>query len=351
LDVQWKMASQDDYVSSSLPLYGISNFLDNQTISSTQSATFCNLSPVGCASLQQIGTAYSTELLLFPLASRSLFEYSVPVQQEMRQIFNATDIKARLTLIYEFTRPGPSTFRTLRWPPQGDDDAGPLLTDADVHNLRRTIDDVMGAQCNEANTTVRAASFKTTQNNGVFAIQFPSDSTATQGSVDIAGFKPSDDPDHPENKLDLKFTLQRQWNAESKVCDSWWSVGVADSPLAPSELFVGIASQKQLPTLFAYLQGLGLIGVYTVVVLAVGRAIRPVFSGQAAQVMFIKMEDVTIPYQLVRDIYLARADGELMVEELSYHELIDLYRDPHKLAECTTDRKKHPNTVPKIKSD
>jgi hypothetical protein len=46
-----------------------------------------------------------------------------------------------------------------------------------------------------------------------------------------------------------------------------------------------------------------------------------------------------VPYQLVRDIYLARADGELMVEELSYDELVNLYRDPHLLCTETTRNK------------
>ena len=83
-----------------------------------------------------------------------------------------------------------------------------------------------------------------------------------------------------------------------------------------------------------------MVGIYSVVVLAVGQALKPVFSNLQGHIMFTEMQDTTYPYQLVRDIYLARADGELMVEELSYQELIALYRDPHMLSEMTSHKAK-----------
>eukprot|EP00164_Ancoracysta_twista_P018908 GFYU01033002.1.p1 GENE.GFYU01033002.1~~GFYU01033002.1.p1 ORF type:complete len:317 (-),score=53.85 GFYU01033002.1:67-927(-) len=73
---------------------------------------------------------------------------------------------------------------------------------------------------------------------------------------------------------------------------------------------------------------MGIIGLYVTVVFALGRFLRMVTNNLRLYIMYEDLPSVDELMQLCYDIYSARTDGDLLMEEDLYCELIDLLRSP-----------------------
>jgi len=83
------------------------------------------------------------------------------------------------------------------------------------------------------------------------------------------------------------------------------------------------------------LAALGLIGLYTGVVLYVANIIRGFTSNWTQRIMFWNLPDPRRLMRLCQDIILARMDGDLLLEEELSNELLQIYRSPESLIENT----------------
>jgi len=330
LTISLDVVEQDTNIHTSYPLYktgdGYLNAItpeDLQAASPTRDVvTLSTVSNKALNNMMRIGQSYSTEIIQFPSSSPSLFEFSTPLQRQLADTFldaNVTRVQAQLTVSYAFTRQGPANNKDLSFPTIGVDQ--PVTRDLNltgVAGFQDAISAVMRRPCNRSltrDTSTRLAKeyrIVTTESDAVFAIQFPMSLEAT-ASTKIEGFAPDSD-----NPLLLSMELQRQWNERTLSCDAWWDAGICNpTPVGDAgnftcdSPFVGLASEKQLAAIFAFFQGLGVIGVYTTVVLVIGRALRPTFSNLAGQVMFLEMQashsftpKIVLPFSLSLDIVL-----------------------------------------------
>ena len=69
--------------------------------------------------------------------------------------------------------------------------------------------------------------------------------------------------------------------------------------------------------------------------LALGRFLRQSVTGLSHTIIFTELPECDKLIAVCEDLYLARKAGQLGLEELMYHELIDLYRSPERLKEET----------------
>lgn len=76
-------------------------------------------------------------------------------------------------------------------------------------------------------------------------------------------------------------------------------------------------------------------GLYITFVLAVGRFIRLQCSDLRMRIPFENLPSCDRLIAICEDIYAARAEGELGVEEVLYWTLVKIYRSPHMLLEYT----------------
>ncbi|XP_038705032.1 piezo-type mechanosensitive ion channel homolog isoform X2 [Tripterygium wilfordii] len=76
-------------------------------------------------------------------------------------------------------------------------------------------------------------------------------------------------------------------------------------------------------------------GLYITFVLAVGRFIRLQCSDLRMRIQFENLPSCDRLLAICEDIYAARAEGELKVEEVLYWTLVKIYRSPHMLLEYT----------------
>jgi hypothetical protein len=76
---------------------------------------------------------------------------------------------------------------------------------------------------------------------------------------------------------------------------------------------------------------IGLIGLYVGVVLAVGRFLRLSITDLALRIVLEDMPECDELLSYCEDIFLARQDGDLKLEEDLFRELIELYRSPERL--------------------
>ncbi|KDD75824.1 hypothetical protein H632_c483p0, partial [Helicosporidium sp. ATCC 50920] len=145
--------------------------------------------------------------------------------------------------------------------------------------------------------------------------------------------------------------------------DDWWrlecgAVGGAGEALEPpaeggraAECGRGLVGPRLVAVLERVQGGLigqtlsrfGIIGLYTVFVYGIGRFLRLTITNLR---MRIPYEDLPNPKRLIalcQDIYIARAEGELALEEELYWALINVYRLPAVMLELTKREKTHTN--------
>lgn len=82
-------------------------------------------------------------------------------------------------------------------------------------------------------------------------------------------------------------------------------------------------------------QSFSIIAIYSTFVLAAGRVIRLMLTGSAQRVVLEDMKNPGPLICLVEDVKLARAEGELALEEDLYEELINIYRSPELIKQWT----------------
>lgn len=112
------------------------------------------------------------------------------------------------------------------------------------------------------------------------------------------------------------------------------------NPLAtPRQCPAGITGPQQvvlLDQVHAGLLGqtlgsLSISGLYIGFVFAIGRIMRGAFSNLRARIPYDELPSTAKLRQLVQDIYVARAEQNLLLEEKLYWALIAIYRDPQAL--------------------
>lgn len=77
------------------------------------------------------------------------------------------------------------------------------------------------------------------------------------------------------------------------------------------------------------------MGVYTTLVLVIGRLIRGFFAETCFKIMFEDMPNVDRVLQLCYDIYLVREACEFCLEEDLFAKLVFLFRSPETLIKWT----------------
>jgi hypothetical protein len=136
--------------------------------------------------------------------------------------------------------------------------------------------------------------------------------------------------------INFTLTYHGSMDAQQHVED-WWSVEqrpekglfndtsvqlvLLNTPVSSSSSIVGS------------LAALGLIGIYTTIILAVARVVRSMTAGLSHLIMFENLPECNELLRLCKDIILARNDGDLLLEEELSNELIQIYRSPDSIIE------------------
>ncbi|KAM7254289.1 hypothetical protein ACFE04_031971 [Oxalis oulophora] len=122
----------------------------------------------------------------------------------------------------------------------------------------------------------------------------------------------------------------------------WWSFrDVNSSAMKGCEGFNGpmaiIVSEETPPQgiLGDTLSKFSIWGLYITFVLAVGRFIRLQCSDLRMRIPYENLPSCDRLIAICEDLYTARAEGELGVEEVLYWTLVNIYRSPHMLLEYT----------------
>lgn len=111
-----------------------------------------------------------------------------------------------------------------------------------------------------------------------------------------------------------------------------------DSPEAQvSGAFFDVQTRKivQDSGLVGALSSFGIITFYTTFVLAVGRLLRTYVSGMVSRIFYEDLEDPDLLYAFCQECYLARAAGDLELEQMLTEQLIDIFRDTNLLQTWT----------------
>uniref|UniRef100_A0A7N0TA13 Piezo non-specific cation channel R-Ras-binding domain-containing protein n=1 Tax=Kalanchoe fedtschenkoi TaxID=63787 RepID=A0A7N0TA13_KALFE len=121
----------------------------------------------------------------------------------------------------------------------------------------------------------------------------------------------------------------------------WWSFQDLDaSNVSACRLFGGpmaviVSEETPQGILGETLSKFSIWGLYITFVLAVGRFIRLQCSDLRMRIPFENLPSCDRLLAICEDIYAARAEGELEVEEVLYWTLVKIYRSPHMLLEYT----------------
>ncbi|KAL5994242.1 hypothetical protein ACLOJK_035114 [Asimina triloba] len=122
---------------------------------------------------------------------------------------------------------------------------------------------------------------------------------------------------------------------------SWWSFHDANaSEIASCGGLTGpgaviVSEETPQGILGETLSKFSIWGIYITFVLAVGRFIRIQTSDLRMRIPYENLPSCDRLMAICEDIYAARAEGELEVEEVLYWTLINIYRSPHMLLEYT----------------
>ncbi|XP_057439423.1 piezo-type mechanosensitive ion channel homolog isoform X2 [Lotus japonicus] len=121
----------------------------------------------------------------------------------------------------------------------------------------------------------------------------------------------------------------------------WWSFYDLDISDAhgcgkfPGPMAIIVSEETPQGIIGDTLSKFSIWGLYITFVLAVGRFIRLQCSDLRMRIPFENLPSCDRLMALCEDIYAARAEGELEVEEVLYWTLVKIYRTPHMLLEYT----------------
>lgn len=121
----------------------------------------------------------------------------------------------------------------------------------------------------------------------------------------------------------------------------WWSfhdvnvtdVKACDNLTGPMAIVVSEETPQGI--LGETLSKFSIWSLYLTFVLAVGRFIRLQCSDLRMRIPYENLPSCERLIEICEDIYAARAEGELEIEEVLYWTLVEIYRSPHKLLEYT----------------
>ncbi|CAJ1038204.1 putative Piezo non-specific cation channel, R-Ras-binding domain containing protein [Leishmania utingensis] len=85
----------------------------------------------------------------------------------------------------------------------------------------------------------------------------------------------------------------------------------------------------------SFLKGIGIVALYTTLVLALGRLLRSVLANQASTLLYSNMANPAVLENMVRWIEMAREYGDLKLEHTIYLEFVDLLRSAERLFRVT----------------
>ncbi|XP_073222018.1 piezo-type mechanosensitive ion channel homolog isoform X3 [Cicer arietinum] len=121
----------------------------------------------------------------------------------------------------------------------------------------------------------------------------------------------------------------------------WWSFYDLDISDAhgcgkfPGPMAIIVSEETPQGIIGETLSKFSIWGLYITFVLAVGRFIRLQCSDLRMRIPFENLPSCDRLMAICEDIYAARAEGELEVEEILYWTLVKIYRSPHMLLEYT----------------
>ncbi|KAG7272223.1 hypothetical protein CRUP_035750 [Coryphaenoides rupestris] len=149
-----------------------------------------------------------------------------------------------------------------------------------------------------------------------------------------------------KKKVDIMLSLDRDTNSSGGLRE-WWIVnqtrmGVVNKRSEVNKYAAGLElyvfSDQVSPPSLGFLAGYGIMGLYTTVVLVIGKFVREFFSGISHTIMFEELPNVDRILKLCTDIFLVRETGELDLEEDMYSKLIFLYRSPETMIKWTREK-------------
>ncbi|RDY14846.1 Piezo-type mechanosensitive ion channel-like protein, partial [Mucuna pruriens] len=121
----------------------------------------------------------------------------------------------------------------------------------------------------------------------------------------------------------------------------WWSLydfDILDSHacgMLPGPMAIIVSEETPQGIIGDTLSKFSIWGLYITFVLAVGRFIRLQCSDLRMRIPFENLPSCDRLMAICEDIYVARAAGELEVEEVLFCTLVEIYRSPHMLLEYT----------------
>jgi len=252
------------------------------------------------------------QLIKFPLYSLNIWDINPPNLNELQQkLFNSSS-QFKFILTMTLTRLGPNTNKVVSYTntyPQND-----WLSASNILALASAV--INGTTYSIQNQTF-----------------FPR----------ILRLPPIEKPE-PITNLYVDLALTRFTNSAGVM---WWSLIQGNQTYEKDVFkstnqteFIVMSPEILGSNFFGDLGNIGIIGLYTGFVLAVGRFLRLTVVGLYTRVIYEDFPDCDLLLQLCMDIYTARQDRELVLEEELYHELIQLYRSPETLMDVTKKKDK-----------
>lgn len=151
----------------------------------------------------------------------------------------------------------------------------------------------------------------------------------------------------PQGPFSVTLSLRRRLSTDTlngfndTRIDEYWKASQNDtgsddhfynSIFPPGKIQVAVfSSEVPSNSVVETLASSGLIGLYVGIVLAVGRFLRLSITDLSYRIVFEDMPECDELLSYCEDIFLARQDGDLKLEEELFRELIELYRSPERL--------------------
>eukprot|EP00163_Fabomonas_tropica_P011280 TRINITY_DN2192_c0_g1_i21.p2 TRINITY_DN2192_c0_g1~~TRINITY_DN2192_c0_g1_i21.p2 ORF type:complete len:186 (+),score=53.42 TRINITY_DN2192_c0_g1_i21:449-1006(+) len=131
--------------------------------------------------------------------------------------------------------------------------------------------------------------------------------------------------------LALSFSFSPDLTANTTLHPDFFNVIARNTSATASGIqFVTIAPKVLKDATGGLVSG-GIIGVYLTIVLSIGRFLRMYVSGIVQRIPLEDMPQTDSLMKDVMDIYLARQDGDFVLEETLYKELIEVYRSTEEM--------------------